>query len=162
MKAVAHAGDALLMWVLLPAVISAMLRAGASGDDDDWKIEKLIKSIGQESLTGIVGGIPVLRDAVPYFMAKVFDEHQFAPKIPIQNTIEQTNRVIQSAVSDKKTISDTLREMGKLTSQVTGAPSTLIDSFTTMLQYLESGFDESVADYLRALIFDKKLKKNQK
>lgn len=162
MKAVAHAGDALLMWVLLSAVISAMLRAGASGDDDDWKIEKLIKSIGQESLTGIVGGIPVLRDAVPYFMAKVFDEHQFAPKIPIQNTIEQTNRVIQSAVSDKKTISDTLREMGKLTSQVTGAPSTLIDSFTTMLQYLESGFDESVADYLRALIFDKKLKKNQK
>lgn len=162
MKAVAHSGDALLMWVLLPAVISAMLRAGASGDDDDWKIEKLIKSIGQESLTGIVGGIPVLRDAVPYFMAKVFDEHQFAPKIPIQNTIEQTNRVIQSAVNDKKTISDTLREMGKLTSQVTGAPSTLIDSFTTMLQYLESGFDESVADYLRALIFDKKLKKNQK
>lgn len=162
MKAVAHAGDALLMWVLLPAVISAVLRAGASGDDDDWKIEKLIKSIGQESLTGIVGGIPVLRDAIPYFMAKVFDEHQFAPKIPIQNTIEQTNRVIQSAVSDKKTISDTLREMGKLTSQVTGAPSTLIDSFTTTLQYLESGFDESVADYLRALIFDKKLKKNQK
>lgn len=162
MKAVAHAGDALLMWVLLPAVISALLRAGASGDDDDWKIEKLIKSIGQESLTGIVGGIPVLRDAVPYFMAKVFDEHQFAPKIPIQNTIEQTNRVIQSAVSDKKTISDTLREMGKLTSQVAGAPSTLIDSFTTTLQYLESGFDESVADYLRALIFDKKLKKNQK
>lgn len=162
MKAVAHAGDALLMWVLLPAVISALLRAGASGDDDDWKIEKLIKSIGQESLTGIVGGIPVLRDAVPYFMAKVFDEHQFAPKIPIENTIEQTNRVIQSAVSDKKTISDTLREMGKLTSQVTGAPSTLIDSFTTTLQYLESGFDESVADYLRALIFDKKLKKNQK
>ena len=162
MKAVAHAGDALLMWVLLPAVISALLRSGASGDDDDWKIEKLIKSMGQESLTGIVGGIPVLRDAVPYFMAKVFDEHQFAPKIPIQNTIEQTNRVIQSAVSDKKTISDTLREMGKLTSQVTGAPSTLIDSFTTTLQYLESGFDESVADYLRALIFDKKLKKNQK
>lgn len=162
MKSVAHAGDALLMWVLLPAVISAVLRAGASGDDDDWKIEKLIKSIGQESLTGIVGGIPVLRDAVPYFMAKVFDEHQFAPKIPIQNTIEQTNRVIQSAVSDKKTISDTLREMGKLTSQITGAPSTLIDSFTTTLQYLESGFDESVADYLRALIFDKKLKKNQK
>lgn len=162
MKAVAHAGDALLMWVLLPAVISALLRAGASGDDDDWKIEKLIKSMGQESLTGIVGGIPVLRYAVPYFMAKVFDEHQFAPKIPIQNTIEQTNRVIQSAVSDKKTISDTLREMGKLTSQVTGAPSTLIDSFTTTLQYLESGFDESVADYLRALIFDKKLKKNQK
>ena len=162
MKAVAHAGDALLMWVLLPAVISALLRAGASGDDDDWKIEKLIKSMGQESLTGIVGGIPVLRDAVPYLMAKVFDEHQFAPKIPIQNTVEQTNRVIQSVFSDKKTISDTLREMGKLTSQVTGAPSTLIDSFTTTLQYLESGFDESVADYLRALIFDKKLKKNQK
>lgn len=162
MKAVAHAGDALLMWILLSAVISALLRAGASGDDDDWKIEKLIKSMGQESLTGIVGGIPVLRDAVPYFMAKVFDEHQFAPKIPIQNTIEQTNRVIQSAVSDKKTISDTLWEMGKLTSQVTGVPSTLIDSFTTTLQYLESGFDESVADYLRALIFDKKLKKNQK
>jgi hypothetical protein len=159
MKAVTHAGDALLMWVLLPAVISAILRAGASGDDDDWKIEKLLKSTGKETLTGIVGGIPVLRDAVPYLMAKVFDEKQYAPKIPVQNTIEQTNRVIQSIVSDKKTISDTVREMGKLTSQVTGAPSTLIDSFATTLQYFENGLDDSIADYLRALIFDKKLKK---
>ena len=159
MKAVAHAGDALLMWVLLPAVISAILRAGASGDDDDWKIEKLLKSTGKETLTGIVGGIPVLRDAVPYLMAKVFDEKQYAPKIPVQNTIDQTNRVIQSIVSDKKTISDTVREMGKLTSQLTGAPSTLIDSFATTLQYFENGLDDSIADYLRALIFDKKLKK---
>ena len=95
-------------------------------------------------------------------MAKVFDEKQFAPQLPVYNTVEQTNRVIQSAVSDKKTITDTLREMGRLTSQVTGATSTLIDGFTTTLQYIESGFDESVADYLRALIFDKKLKKNQK
>lgn len=162
MKAVAHAGDALLMWVLLPAVISAVLRAGASGDDDDWKIDKLLKSTGKETLAGVIGGIPVLRDAVPYLMAKVFDEKQFAPQLPVYNTVEQTNRVIQSAVSDKKTITDTLREMGRLTSQVTGAPSTLIDGFTTTLQYIESGFDESVADYLRALIFDKKLKKNQK
>ena len=150
------------MWVLLPAVISAVLRAGASGDDDDWKIDKLLKSTGKETLAGVIGGIPVLRDAVPYLMAKVFDEKQFAPQLPVYNTVEQTNRVIQSAVSDKKTITDTLREMGRLTSQVTGAPSTLIDGFTTTLQYIESGFDESVADYLRALIFDKKLKKNQK
>lgn len=52
MKAVAHAGDALLMWVLLPAVISALLR-GASGDDDDWNIEKLIKSMGRNLLQAL-------------------------------------------------------------------------------------------------------------
>lgn len=159
MKAVAHAGDALLMWILLPAVISALLRAGASGDNDDWKIDKLLKATGKESLTGLVGGIPILRDAIPFLMAKVFDEKQYAPKIPIQNTIDQTNRVIQSIVNDKKTIADTLREMGKLTSQLTGAPSTLIDGFATTLQYIESGFEEDIATYLRALIFDKNLKK---
>lgn len=159
MKAVAHAGDALLMWILLPAVISALLRAGSSGDDDDWKIDKLLKATGKESLTGLVGGIPILRDAIPFLMAKVFDEKQYAPKIPIQNTIDQTNRVIQSIVNDKKTVADTLREMGKLTSQLTGAPSTLIDGFATTLQYIESGFEEDIATYLRALIFDKNLKK---
>lgn len=159
MKAVAHAGDALLMWILLPAVISALLRAGASGDDDDWKIDKLLKATGKESLTGLVGGLPILRDAIPFLMAKVFDEKQYAPKIPIQNTIDQTNRVIQSIVNDKKTVADTLREMGKLTSQLTGAPSTLIDGFATTLQYIESGFEEDIATYLRALIFDKNLKK---
>ena len=159
MKAVAHAGDALLMWILLPAVISALLRAGASGDDDDWKIDKLLKATGKESLTGLVGGIPILRDAIPFLVAKVFDEKQYAPKIPVQNTIDQTNRVIQSIVNDKKTIADTLREMGKLTSQLTGAPSTLIDGFATTLQYIESGFEEDIATYLRALIFDKNLKK---
>lgn len=162
LKAVVKAGSALLAWQLLPAAITALFRAGTSGDDDDLEPEKLLKSIASETLSTLVGGIPVLRDAVPYLLAKAFDEKQFAPRIPIQNTIEQTNRVIQSITNDKKTFGDVMRESGKLLSQTTGAPSTLVDALTTSITYLETGFDASVADYLRALILDKKLKKDKK
>ena len=55
-----------------------------------------------------------------------------------------------------------MRESGKLLSRTTGAPSTLVDALTTSITYLETGFDASVADYLRALILDKKLKKDKK
>lgn len=158
LKAVVKAGSALLAWQLLPAVITALFRAGTSGDDDDLEPEKLLKSIASETLSTLVGGIPVLRDAVPYLLARAFDEKQFAPRIPIQNTIEQTNRVIQSITNDKKTFGDVMRESGKLLSQTTGAPSTLIDALTTSVTYLETGFDADVSEYLRALILDKKLK----
>ncbi len=162
LKAVVKAGSALLAWQFLPAVITALFRAGTSGDDDDLEAEKLLKSIASETLSTLVGGIPVLRDAVPYLLAKAFDERQFAPKIPVQNTIEQTNRVIQSITNDKKSFGDVMRESGKLLSQTTGAPSTLVDALTTSITYLETGFDASVADYLRAIILDKKLKKDKK
>ena len=155
-------GTTLLAWQFLPAVISVLLKAATGGDDDDWKADKLLKSVGKETLSTLVGGIPVLRDAVPYLLAKAFDERQFAPKIPVQNTIEQTNRVIQSITNDKKSFGDVMRESGKLLSQTTGAPSTLVDALTTSITYLETGFDASVADYLRALILDKKLKKDKK
>ena len=158
LKAVVKAGSALLAWQLLPAVITALFRAGTSGDDDDLEPEKLLKSITSETLSTLVGGIPVLRDAVPYLLARAFGEKQFAPRIPIQNTIEQTNRVIQSITNDKKTFGDVMRESGKLLSQTTGAPSTLVDALTTSITYLETGFDADVSEYLRALILDKKLK----
>ncbi len=162
LKFVAKTGTTLLAWQLLPAVITVLLKAATGGDDDDWKADKLLKSVGKETLSTLVGGIPVLRDAVPYLLAKAFDERQFAPKIPVQNTIEQTNRVIQSITNDKKSFGDVMRESGKLLSRTTGAPSTLVDALTTSITYLETGFDASVADYLRALILDKKLKKDKK
>lgn len=162
MKAVIKAGNALLMWTILPAVITTVLRAGMSGDDDDLKPEKLLKGVAKESLMGWVGAIPMLRDAVPFFLAKAFDDKKYAPKIPLESTIEQTDRVISSIYSDKKTFVDMMRESGKLLTQVAGVPSTLIDAFTTTLSYLETGFDADVADYLRALIFDKQLKKDKK
>lgn len=162
LKFVAKTGTTLLAWQFLPAVITVLLKAATGGDDDDWKADKLLKSVGKETLSTLGGGIPVLRDAVPYLLAKAFDERQFAPKIPVQNTIEQTNRVIQSITNDKKSFGDVMRESGKLLSQTTGAPSTLVDALTTSITYLETGFDASVADYLRALILDKKLKKDKK
>lgn len=111
---------------------------------------------------GWVGAIPVLRDAVPFFLAKAFDDKKYAPKIPLESTIEQADRVISSIYNDKKTFTDMMRESGKLLTQVAGVPGTLVDAFTTTLSYLEIGFDADVADYLRALIFDKQLKKDKK
>ena len=162
LKAIAKMGGWLFAWHLMPAIITAIFKAATSGDDDDLKPEKLLKSIGKETLSTMVGGIPALRDIVPYLLATVFDDKQFAPQLPLYRTAEQTNRVIQSITNDKKSFGDVMRESGKLLSQTTGAPSTLVDALTTSITYLETGFDASVADYLRALILDKKLKKDKK
>ena len=158
LKAIAKMGGWLFAWHLMPAIITALFKAATSGDDDDLKPEKLLKSIGKETLSTMVGGIPALRDIVPYLLATVFDDKQFAPQLPLYRTAEQTNRVIQSIVNDKKSFTDVLRESGKLLSQTTGAPSTLVDALTTSITYLETGFDADVSEYLRALILDKKLK----
>nr|DAH83536.1 MAG TPA: crystallin beta/gamma motif-containing protein [Caudoviricetes sp.] len=158
LKAIAKMGGWLFAWHLMPAIITALFKAATSGDDDDLKPEKLLKSIGKETLSTMVGGIPVIRDMVPYLLATVFDDKQFAPQLPLYRTVEQTNRVIQSIVNDKKSFTDVLRESGKLISQTTGAPSTLVDALTTSITYLETSFDADVSEYLRALILDKKLK----
>ena len=79
--------------------------------------------------------------------------------LPAYNTVEQLNKVIQSIAREKKTIYDVARESLRLTSTFIGFSTTLSDGLATTIEWAGTDFEASVPEYLRAVIFDRKLKK---
>ena len=160
LKGLAPLANGLLMWILIPSVMEALLRPIADDDKDKWALDKLTLKTGKNIVSNLVGGIPVLRDAVPYLMARAFGEPQYSMgTLPAYNTVEQLNKVIQSIASDKKTIYDVARESLRLTSTFIGFSTTLSDGLATTIEWAGTDFEASVPEYLRAIIFDRKLKK---
>lgn len=152
--------NGVLMWILIPSIMEALLRPIADDDKDKWALDKIALKSAKNVISNFVGGIPVLRDAVPYLMAKAFDEPQYSlGTLPAYNSVEQLNKVIQSIVSDKRTIFDVARESLRLTSTIIGFSNTLSDALATTIEWAGTDFEASVPEYLRAVIFDRKLKK---
>lgn len=160
LKGLAPLANGLLMWILIPSIMEALLRPIADDDKDKWALDKLTLKTGKNIVSNLVGGIPVLRDAVPYLMARAFGEPQYSMgTLPAYNTVEQLNKVIQSIASDKKTIYDVARESLRLTSTFIGFSTTLSDGLATTIEWAGTDFEASIPEYLRAVIFDRKLKK---
>ena len=160
LKGLAPLANGLLMWILIPSVMGALLSTIADDDKDKWSIDKLMLKTGKNIVSNLVGGIPLLRDAVPYLMARAFGEPQYSMgTLPAYNTVEQLNKVIQSIASDKKTIYDVARESLRLTGTFAGFSTTLSDGLATTIEWAGTDFEASVPEYLRAVIFDRKLKK---
>ena len=149
-----------LMWVLIPSLLDTLFRTAADDDDDKWAIEKLVKKIGKNILSNTVGGIPILRDAIPYLTAKAFDEPQYGMgSLPVYGAVEQINRVINSIESDKKTKYDVARETLRLGGTAVGFSQTLSDGLVTTVEWAGSDFEHSLAEYLKAVLLDKRLEK---
>lgn len=160
LKGLAPLANGLLMWILIPSIMEALLRPIANDDKDKWAIDKLMLKTGKNIVSNLVGGIPVLRDAVPYLMARAFGEPQYSMgTLPAYNTVEQLNKAIQSIASDKKTIYDVARESLRLTGTFVGFSTTLSDGLATTVEWAGTDFEASLPEYLRAVIFDRKLKK---
>ena len=149
-----------LMWVLIPSLLDTLFRTAADDDDDKWAIEKLVKKTGKNILSNTVGGIPILRDAIPFLTAKAFDEPQYGMgSLPAYGTVEQLNRVINSIESDKKTKYDVARETLRLGGTAVGFSQTLSDGLVTTVEWVGTGFEHSLAEYLKAVLLDKRLEK---
>lgn len=149
-----------LMWVLIPSLLDTLFRTAADDDDDKWSIEKLVKKTGKNILGNTVGGIPILRDAIPYLTAKAFDEPQYGMgSLPAYGTVEQLNRVINSIESDKKTKYDVARGTLRLGGTAVGFSQTLSDGLVTTVEWAGTGFEHSLAEYLTAVLLDKRLPK---
>lgn len=159
-KGLAPLANGLLMWILIPSVMEALLRPIADDDDNKWSIEKIALKSSKNVVSNLVGGIPVLRDAVPYLLAKAFGEPQYSMgTLPAYNAVEQLNKVIQSVVSDKKTVYDVARESLRLAGTYIGFSNTLSDGLATTLEWAGTDFEASIPEYMRAIVFDRRLKK---
>lgn len=148
----------LLMWILIPSVYEALMREGA--DDDDWDWGNVGKRTAATFISTLVGGIPLLRDAVPYFLQKAFEGKRYAIRpLPIYEAASQAARVADTITSDRKDKLDATREALRLFNMGTGFSNTVTDGLVTTAQWADSDFDAAVAEYLRAVVMDRKLKK---
>ena len=160
LKGLAPLANGLLMWILIPSLLDYLLRPIADDDDDKWSIENIARNTLKNSINNLTGGIPILREAVPYLMARAFGEPQYSMgTLPVYNTVEQLNKVIQSIASDKKTIYDVARESLRLIGTFVGFSTTLSDGLATTLEWAGTDFEASIPEYMRAVVFDRRLKK---
>ena len=148
----------LLMWILIPSVYEALMREGAA--DDDWDWGNVGKRTASTFISTLVGGIPLMRDAVPYFLQKAFEGKRYAIRpLPIYEAAAQAARVADTITSDRKGKLDATREVLRLFNMGTGISNTVTDGLVTTAQWADSDFDAAVAEYLRAVVMDRKLKK---
>ena len=87
------------------------------------------------------------------------EEQRQAANEKVKKAVEQLNKVIQSVVSDKKTIYDVARESLRLAGTYIGFSNTLSDGLATTLEWAGTDFEASIPEYMRAVVFDRKLKK---
>lgn len=157
-KAMQPLAEGILFWMILPAAMEACIRAATSGDDKD----KEAKNLGKKFLTTLagtaVGGIPLMRDAIPaYLEAAMGGRYYGVSGTPIGDTADQIYRIFSGMKSGKKTKLDVVRDIAAVTSSVTGLPKTMIDGLITAMQFIDHGrlTPEDIRHYLWAVLFDK-------
>ena len=148
-----------LYWVVLSGVFDALIRSLWADDDDEEALaQKVARSIVNQGL----GTVPLARDIfkgiIDYcFTGKVYRGGMF---LPFQ-TIERMDRFVQSVgqyQKGNKDLADVGRDAGRFVTSATGFSDTLMDGFWTTIKFIDNDFDDDIGEYLKAVIFDKKLK----
>lgn len=150
----------ILFWMVIPAAIEAALRAGVNGEDDEP--EDILKQFGITFVSTTVGGIPVMRDAVPMLLKIAAGEPAYNMRNnPINETATQVINIGRAITSDSKDKLDVLRAALRLAAMVTGLPQIMTDGMITAMRWLDEGgaTAEDVQHYLWALVFGQNAKK---
>jgi hypothetical protein len=145
---------AIVYWLVLTSVGEALLRSLWGNDDDDI-LEKIAKSfVGQA-----FGMFPVARDVFRLSIevamgGKVYD----AKMTSAFDAVPRTVKAVQSVVSDNKDKIDAGRDITKAANAFTGMSDTLTDALWTFARYADNDFDNDIGEFLKAVVFDKKLR----
>jgi len=157
-KALAPIAEGLIFWMILPAAMEACIRAGLSGDDKDKEAKNLAKKTLTTFAGTAVGGIPLLRDAVPAMLEAAMGGRYYGVSgNPIGDVADQVYRVMSAVKSKKKTKLDVLRASLQVVDNVTGLPRTLSDGLVSALQFIDHGkmTTDDIIRYLWAIINDR-------
>jgi hypothetical protein len=145
---------AIVFWLVLTSVGEALLRSLWGNDDDDI-LEKIAKSfVGQA-----FGMFPVARDVFRLSIevamgGKVYD----AKMTSAFDAVPRTVKAVQSVMSDNKDKIDAGRDITKAANAFTGMSDTLTDALWTFARYADNDFDNDIGEFLKAVVFDKKLR----
>lgn len=160
-QAMAPVLTGIIFWMAIPAVIEAGIRAMIDDDDDD--LADVAKGAGITFISTAVGGIPVLRDALPMALKAAAGEPVFnirnQPLIEIANQMLNVTRAINS---DNKDALDVAKAVLRMADMITGLPQILTDGMITAARWIDEGnlTEEDIQHYLWSILFGKNSKKN--
>lgn len=160
-QAMAPVLTGIIFWMAIPAVIEAGIRAMIDDDDDD--LADVAKGAGITFISTAVGGIPVLRDALPMALKAAAGEPVFnirnQPLIEIANQMLNVTRAINS---DNKDALDVAKAVLRMADMITGLPQILTDGMITAARWIDEGnlSEEDIQYYLWSIVFGQNAKKN--
>ena len=160
-QAMAPVLTGIIFWMAIPAVIEAGIRAMIDDDDDD--LADVAKGAGITFISTAVGGIPVLRDALPMALKAAAGEPVYNIRNnPLNETAAQMLNVTRAINSDNKDALDVSKAVLRMADMITGLPQILTDGMITAARWIDEGSltEEDIQHYLWSILFGKNSKKN--
>ena len=154
-------------WIIVQAAMETLLRmaideATGRGDDDDF-FDRFMKEYTQNAVGTLVGGLPIVRDAVNGLTMQLTGEYfpSRGSQVVALRIVEDMADFTAAVASDKKDWIDVGRSGARVMNRLTGFSDTLSDGIFTFIRFAltdtEATWDEAVA----AMVFDRKLKKGK-
>lgn len=160
-QAMAPVLTGIIFWMAIPAVIEAGISAMIDDDDDD--LADVAKGAGITFISTAVGGIPVLRDALPMALKAAAGEPVYNIRNnPLNETAAQMLNVTRAINSDNKDALDVAKAVLRMADMITGLPQILTDGMITAARWIDEGnlSEEDIQHYLWSILFGKNSKKN--
>ena len=148
-------------WWILGALVETVLRESGDDSDDEDKWKK--KFLHVTASGGPVGGVPVVREAVPwtvdFFTGKSFGSA--APDAPFFDTLKHMENFLKAAKKGD------LIEMGRgatkaITRTSIPVPDTITDAFWNFMRMAFTDTEFTMWDWFRKSLWDKTLKEKKK
>lgn len=148
-------------WWILGALVETVLRESGDDSDDEDKWKK--KFLHVTASGGPVGGVPVVREAVPwtvdFFTGKSFGSA--APDAPFFDTLKHMENFLKAAKKGD------LIEMGRgatkaITRTSIPVPDTITDAFWNFMRMACTDTEFTMWDWFRKSLWDKTLKEKKK
>lgn len=162
----------IMYWLVITGIGDAFMRSalgGGSDDDKDGYLLKAIKRVPRSITEQATGMLPVTRVLAQYITNKLYGQKgssgvkataAFEVLTRFQKAFDTAFEMLGENEANKDWI-DLLQDFTKLGNSVTGVADTFTDGIWTSIRYASNDFDNAVADYLKAVVFDRKLKKKE-
>ena len=160
-----RAGLSIVMWFVLTGALEELIRHTIATDKEKDKDKRSIFArIVQSSIGNAAGTIPLVRDFSQVALKQIFEGNTFGTQMRpslgltvFTNALTAVETATKLGATNKKDSIDFGRELNQVFNAMYGVPNTLTDALWTTLRVLERG-DIDFAEYLHAVIFDKKIK----
>lgn len=154
-------------WIILQAAIETLLRMSIDaltgrGDDDDF-FDRFMKEYTQNAVGTLVGGIPIVRDAVNGITMQLTGDYfpSRGGQVVALRVLDDVSEFVSAASSDKKDWIDAGRAGARIGNRMVGFSDTLTDAVFTFLRVACTDTDATWEEAVANMVFDRKVKKGK-
>lgn len=163
----------LYRFFIMSLIETTLRECFVSSGEDNKKDDKygFLKSYAKNLAGSATGGLYGIRDVSNIALNYIFEGTDYGRGFQMslatqifdrgQAAIKTTQNLFKE--NGKKDYIDLGRDVNKTVNAATGMPDTLMDSVWTTMRYMtDKEYNNTLSDYIRAVIFDKKLQKEKK